>query len=411
MSLSYLINVFYSKGFQMRLMFILLSLVVVLTTSAHEAHVKNESRQLAISLATDKQDSLWRVEIVDGFVTVSMSQDLGKNFSKPVHVNAEKQTLSAKGEVRGKIAVGPKGEIYVVWMQQLTKRFSGYVWFARSLDRGKSFEPPIIVHQDRSEIGHAFEEIVISPDGKITVVWLDARDVVADKKAGKVRSGSSIYYAISIDGGESFLPEKKLADYSCECCRIATTTKANGVPVAMWRHVFAGGERDHMIAEIPTANATPNLKRATFGHWKIDGCPHHGGALARGGDGANWWGYHMAYFDGNDKKPGLFYSRMDGVTWVGFPPKKFGNNARQASHPALISLDNQVSLAWLETDADNVKHIMGMQSIDGGKTWSDAFLLLSVKSKADYPQLLNFKGVAYLAVNTDQGLKVVAVRP
>jgi hypothetical protein len=394
----------------MRLMFILLSFFV-LSASAHEAHVKNDVTQLAISLATDQHNKLWRVEIVDGYVAVTMSQDFGKNFSKSVYVNPEKQALSAKGEVRPKIALGPNGEVYVAWMQNLTKRFAGHIWFARSLDGGKTFEKPIIVHQDRAEIGHAFEEIIISPDGKITIIWLDARDVVADKTAGKKRDGSSIYYAVSVNRGESFLAEKKLADYSCECCRIATTTKANGTPVAMWRHVFAGGERDHMIAEIPTANQVQNLKRATFGHWKIDGCPHHGGALARGGDGADWWGYHMAYFDGNDKKPGLYYSRMDGVNWVGFPPKKVGDNARQASHPALISLDNQVSLAWLETDADNVKHIMGMQSIDGGKTWSDASLLLSVKGKADYPQLLNFKGTTYLAVNTDQGLKVVAVRP
>ena len=395
----------------MRLMFILLSSVFVLTASAHEPHVKNESRQMAINLTADKQDKLWRVEIVDGFVAVSMSQNSGKNFSKPVHVNTEKQTLSAKGEVRPKIALGPKGEVYVIWMQQLTKRFSGYVWFARSLDEGKSFETPIIVHQDRSEIGHAFEEIVISPDGKITLIWLDARDVVADKKAGKVRNGSSIYYAISTDGGESFLPEKKLADYSCECCRIAMTTKPDGTVVAMWRHVFAGGERDHMIAEIPTANAVPMLKRATFGHWKIDGCPHHGGALARGGDGADWWGFHMAYFDGNDKKPGLYYSRMDGVAWVGFPPKKFGNNARQARHPALLSIGNQVALAWLETSADNVKDVMGMYSADGGKTWSDPHLFISVKGKVDYPQLLDLKGNAVLTVNTDQGLKVIAVQP
>lgn len=395
----------------MRLMFILLSLVFVLTASAHEPHVKNESRQVAISLTADKQDKLWRVEIVDGFVAVSMSQDLGKNFSKPVHVNAEKQTLSAKGEVRPKVAIGPKGEVYVVWMQQLTKRFSGYVWFARSLDGGKSFETPIIVHQDRSEIGHAFEEVVASPDGKITVIWLDARDVVADKKAGKVHSGSSIYYAISTDGGESFLPEKKLADYSCECCRIAMTTKPDGTVVAMWRHVFEGGERDHMIAEIPKKDEVASLHRATFGHWKIDGCPHHGGALASGGEGADWWGYHMAYFDGKDKNPGLYYSRMDGVAWVGFPPKKFGDNTKQAGHPALLSMGNEVWLAWLETNAGNVKKIMGMVSKDGGKTWLDTRLLLSIKGKSDYPQLLQIKDKAYLVVNTDDGLTVTLIQP
>jgi hypothetical protein len=97
--------------------------------------------------------------------------------------------------VRPKIKLGKNGEIYVVWMQNLKARFAGYVWFARSVNGGKSFEAPFVVHQDRAEIGHAFEEISVAPNGDITVLWLDSRDLVADKKAGKKRSGSSIYYA------------------------------------------------------------------------------------------------------------------------------------------------------------------------------------------------------------------------
>jgi len=78
-----------------------------------------------------------------------------------------------------------------------------------------------------------------------------------------------------------------------------------------------------MIAEIPAkANQIPVMKRATFGHWKIDGCPHQGAAIATGGEGKDWWGYHMAYFDGNDAKPGLYYSRMDGVAWASSPPEE-----------------------------------------------------------------------------------------
>jgi hypothetical protein len=56
----------------------------------------------------------------------------------------------------------------------------------------------------------------------------------------------------------------------------------------MWRHVFEGSERDHMMAEIPSNTPTLEAKqdvatrRVTFGHWVIDGCPHHGAALAVG---------------------------------------------------------------------------------------------------------------------------------
>jgi BNR/Asp-box repeat protein len=381
------------------------------SVSAHEAHTSNSSSELATSVVADQKGQLWRANVQAGFVYVDMSADEGKTFSKKVKVNNHAQKIAAKGEARPKIAIGPQGNLYLTWTEGLSKPFTGYVWFSRSLDSGKTFEQPKIVHQDRAEITHRFDALNVSSDGKITVTWVDKRDLEAAKKAGKPYMGAAIYYAVSIDDGETFQGERKLADSSCECCRIAMTTKPDGTVVAMWRHVFEGGERDHMIAEIPKKDEVANLHRATFGHWKIDGCPHHGGALASGGEGADWWGYHMAYFDGKDKNPGLYYSRMDGVAWVGFPPKKFGDNTKQAGHPTLLSIGNEVWLAWLETNADNAKEIMGMVSKDGGKTWSDTRSLLSVKGKSDYPQLLQFKDKAYLVVNTDDGLKVTSIQP
>jgi hypothetical protein len=395
------------------------TLLVSITGFAHGEKMHHDMTppdSLAISVALDMQGNLWRVGVSDGFVELSKSTDLGKTFSKPVQVNSEQQKITAHGEVRPKIKFGKNGEIYVVWMQNLKARFAGYVWFARSVNGGKSFEAPFIVHQDRAEIGHAFEDISVAPNGDITVLWLDSRDLVADKKAGKKRSGSSIYYAVSSDAGKTFEQEKKLADNTCECCRITTTTKPNGTVVAMWRHVFEGSERDHMIAEIPSKVSTLEAKqeaaprRATFGHWVIDGCPHHGAALASGGEGKQWWGYHMAYFDGNDKSPGLYYSRMDGVAWSSSPPKKFGNNKNQAGHPALLTMGEKVWLVWREITDGNAS-ILGMFSEDDGKSWSEVKTLATSTDKADYPILVQQKNLAYLIWNTQkEGLQVILLK-
>ncbi len=172
-----------------------------------------------------------------------------------------------------------------------------------------------------------------------------------------------------------------LADNSCECCRVATAHKPDGTVVAMWRHVFEGSERDHMIAEISSQKQKVTPHRATFGRWQVDGCPHHGAALASGGEGADWWGYHMAYFDGNDKAPGLYYSRIDGEAWVSSPAKKFGDNTKQAGHPAIISVGKQVWLVWRESKICQYR-CWGMQSDDDGKTWQPAKQLLEQPAKA-----------------------------
>jgi hypothetical protein len=389
----------------------LMALVLALCASLSFAHGEQKHHDmtppdsLAISVTFDQTGRLWRVSVNDGFVEVSNSTDLGKTFSSLVRVNPVKQKITAHGEVRPKVAIGKQGEVYVTWMQNLPARFSGYIWFARSVDGGKSFEKPYVVHHDRTEISHAFEELKVSPDGKILVLWLDARDLVRAKQAGKSHEGSSIYYATSSDSGKSFNQEKKLADHTCECCRLASAIKPDGTVAVMWRHVFAGSERDHAIAEINSDKA-PAIVRASYGRWKIDGCPHHGAALAYG----EGFGYYMAFFDGAGDKPSLMVARMDGEAWVSSPPRKFGNMKNSAGHPALLSLGEKVWLVWKETNTAKATEVYQMKSDDGGKSWDDAKLIFTTKDKADYPQLIENKGKVSLAINTAaDGFKLMPI--
>lgn len=394
-----------------KLMLSLCLLFTTLISSAHEEHTMPQKSNMAISVAMDAAGKLWRASVRDGMVMVDYSSDLAKSFSPAVKVNSVPQKIGADGEARPKIAISPEGYIYLTWTEALKTPFSGYIWFARSINAGKSFEKPQIVHTDRSEITHRFDALHIAPDGKITVTWVDKRDLLAAKAVNKKYDGAAIYYSVSSDKGVSFQPEKKLADNSCECCRIVTTNKPDGTVVAMWRHVFEGSERDHNIAEIPKADLKPEPHRATFGHWKIDGCPHHGAALAAGATGKDWWGYHMAYFEGNDANPGLYYSRMDGVAWASSTAKKFGNHHHQAGHPAILSMSGQkeeelVWLVWREVEAKSYK-IMGMFSDSGGRNWDDAKVLASTKEKADYPTLISNGKQVYLSWNTLKGYQLV----
>lgn len=382
--------------------------------SAHEEHTEHQKTAMAVSVAFDSQGGLWKAAVHDGFLQVSKSKDMGKSFSKPINVNHIPQKIGADGEARPKIAISPEGNIYLTWTEALKKPFSGYIWFARSTDAGKTFQAPYIVHQDRSEITHRFDSLNVSADGKITVTWVDKRDLIAAKAAKQPYEGAAIYYAVSDNKGQSFSVEQKLADFSCECCRIALTNKPDGTVAAMWRHVFNGNERDHMMAEIPaTAHQLAEPKRATFGRWKVDGCPHHGAALVSGGEANRWWGYHMAWYDGGNDDSGqkatMFYARMDGVAWVSSPAKKFGNMKKQAGHPALLAVGEHVWLAWREKDAGS-SQVWLMKSDDEGKSWGVPSMIATSPGNADYPQLLQKNEQVYLMWNTGaEGLKALAI--
>jgi hypothetical protein len=390
---------------------VLCSFCVLNPAGAHDAHTEHAGSGLAVSLATDADGRLWQARASKGQVWVSSSEDAGQHFSPEVAVNPTPMKVAADAEARPKIAVASNGNVYLSWTESLKKPFAGYIWFARSVDGGKSFEAPYIVHHDRAEITHRFDALQVSADGSITVAWVDKRDLLAAKAARKPYDGAAIYYAVSTDQGKSFATEKKLADSSCECCRIATTSKADGTVALLWRHVFAGSERDHAMAEINRPGAgkasKPTIVRASHGRWKIDGCPHHGAALAVG----EGFGYHLSYFDGAGDKPGLRLVRMDGQAWVTTPPRRIGDPKKNAGHPALLSIGDKVWLAWQERNNVGMD-IVTMASLDGGKTWGLPTVALHSEGKLDYPQWLNSRGQALLAVNSaEKGLLFVPFPP
>jgi hypothetical protein len=101
---------------------------------------------------------------------------------------------------------------------------------------------------------------------------------------------------------------------------------------------------------------------------------------------------------------------MDGVAWASSPAKKFGDNSKQAGHPAILSSGENVWLVWREIKDGN-NSILGMFSEDGGRSWNDAKTLANVSDKADYPILIQHKNQAYLVWNTQQnGFQVIALR-
>ncbi|OIQ99344.1 hypothetical protein GALL_185810 [mine drainage metagenome] len=370
-----------------------------LAVFAHESLALQSD--LAVSVAFDAAGNVWRVGVNAGVVQVDVSRDLAKTFSKPVTISSPIQPTVlgdvADKNIQPQITIGHDGNIYVVWTEASSNASAGAILFSRSVNGGKSFEKPVIVSKEHTKA----VTLNVAPNGKVTLIW-------------QVATGSdvpeAIDYAVSANGGASFESAQKLADGGSVCGSISTANKPDGTVTAMWQHQFDNGERDYILAEIPAvANQPPVIKRATYEHGKTDACAEGGSALAVGGVGMDWWGYHMAYFSGNLKKPGLYYSRMDGVAWASSPAKRFGNHQLQAGQPAMLSLGDSVWLVWREVEGKN-NQILGMFSDDGGKSWQDAKVLASTADQAGYPQLIAQGKQVYLAWSTQQeGFRLIAL--
>ncbi len=355
---------------------------------------------LAATVAFDARGRLWLATVQDGHVWLRYSSDLGKTFSLPAHVNAEPERIAADGENRPKLGFGKHGEVYVSWTQSLEVPFAGHVRFAHSRDGGKTFSAPITVNDDRAPISHRFDSLIVDGAGRVHLVWLDKR---AKDAAGGAYAGIALYHAMSTDGAR-FGPNSKLADHTCECCRIAVALDTDGVPAALWRHVFDKNTRDHALLRLDGASA---LMRASHDDWRVDGCPHHGPALSIGPDGV----YHLAWFTGAPGRTGLYYRRSHDQGKKFTEPMRFGNTDAQPARPQVLSFGKRVVLAWKEFDGKS-SLVRAMGSRDGGATWSAPETLARTAGASDHPQLLHDRGRAFLgwqAVN--EGFRLLEVAP
>lgn len=361
---------------------------------------------LAVAVAFDEGGRLWRVANRDGYLLASHSDDLGRSFSEPRRINPEPEAILGDGENRPKLVVS-RGVLHVSWTRGLSGPMTGDIRYSQSRDAGRSFSVPLTINDDRDIISHRFDALVADERGRVALAWLDKRDLQAAQQAARPYRGAAVYVAESHDGGQSFAANRKLADHSCECCRIGLASDVDGVPVALWRHVFvdAAGQpiRDFALARFDVAGQA--ITRASEDGWQLNGCPHHGADLAIDAAGRR----HLVWFTGAAGKAGLWYRHGDGSAWQA--PMPFGEAGRQPARATVRTLASRVVVAWQEFDGQNL-YLRVMQSSDRGEHWTAPATQASTTQAADYPQLLVGRGQIWLAWHTAaEGLRLFALTP
>ncbi len=389
----------------------LLSLsVTAFNVSAQGAHAQHKSpkparAELGTSAAVDGQGRLWMVSKETAgenqYVVLQMSADMGKSWSSPTRIQQQPESVSAEGENRPKIAFGSKGEIFITYTKPLAKPYTGEIRFVRSLDGGKTFSPPVTVHANRDVITHRFESLIVDGEGRLYVAWIDKRDLHAAAARKQKYAGAAIYYAVSEDAGASFRGDYKIADHSCECCRIALALNPQGRPVALWRHVFEPNVRDHALMELTPDGRLGSLQRASFDDWRIDACPHHGPALAYAADGSR----HQTWFNVKEGEGGVFYAVSDAAGMTG-KPLRLGS--AQAAHADVVVSGRNVALAWKQFDG-KATTLLARLSNDGGQTWQEVELART-QGASDQPRLLNTPaGIVSIWRTQNEGVQTVLV--
>jgi hypothetical protein len=354
---------------------------------------------LGTSAALDHQSRLWivRTEPVDknAHVILQRSDDSGATWQPEIRITATAEPVSADGENRPKLAFGPHNEIYVTWTSPTSEKFTGDIRFTRSLDGGKTWSAPAVVHRDRQLITHRFESLLVDKVGRVWVAWIDKRDLGVAQAAKQDYAGAAVYYAYSDDQGATWRGDYKLADHSCECCRIALALDAKGRAIAMWRHVFGTNERDHAFAVLQPEGKGIVVERVTMDRWQIDACPHHGPSVAVSADGTR----HAVWFNQANGEGRVFYGRLTGSEPEGVRSLPVG-----AAHADLAVRGNMVGIIWKRFDGSATR-VESLLSNDGGRNFAPG-PTLQTDGNSDQPRLLSSDKMMLVVWRKDDGVAV-----
>lgn len=360
---------------------------------AHEAHTaaprpKSPRPQLAVGAAFAPDGTLWVIGLDEhGRLHARTSADEGRSWSAPRALPGGEDRIAADGENRPKIAFGANGIVVVSYTEPLAKPYTGRIRLLRSADGGKAFAAPVTVHRDQQLITHRFESIAFDARGTLHTVWIDKRDAEAARAAGrKDFAGAGIYRNESTDGGLTFGPDIKLADHSCECCRIALAPAPDGGLVALWRHVWPGSERDHAFAPL-VAGAQP--VRASLDKWTLDACPHHGPGIAPAAGG----GFHAVWYGERNGVGAVRYGRLAASGQPQGDAVELPDET--AEHADVGAVGRRVAVVWRAFDGQRMR-LVAWRSDDDGQRFVRRELA-STGAANDHPRLLR-RGDALFAV-------------
>jgi len=261
----------------------------------------------------------------------------------PVRINPETLTVEALHHPP-RLAVAPGGPVYVSWSSEKAKPEG--TLFASDLQLSRSL-----------------------------LTWIDGHEG---------RKDPATWVARVTEQGTRVEGIRKVGDDTCVCCRVDAAAGAGNTVALTWRQVFPGDVRDMVLAISRDGGRTfGDARLVSADHWKINACPHRGGAVGLDAKGRVYMSW---YTEGSDIRPDLkFAVSADGQRFG--PPKRLHTSATSIPDQARMAVDpaGRAVIVWEESTAVR-RRILLRYTLDAGRTLSP-IRVLSTAIKAYAPDI------------------------
>ncbi len=166
----------------------------------------------------------------------------------PLNLNGGTDVL-AKGAAVIEVSPFNPQEIYITYAERVTGTADeADIFFIRSTDAGQNWSLPIRVNDDLTITDQVLPWMDVKPNGTIDIVWYDRRNDVNDLLW-------DVYFAASLDGGLTFIPNVRISDIS---------TATPNTPSGLWMGEYLGLVTDNYDAYISFTSSLYDINGDVF---------------------------------------------------------------------------------------------------------------------------------------------------
>ncbi|MDX6304601.1 MAG: hypothetical protein QOI77_1570 [Blastocatellia bacterium] len=311
----------------------------------------------------------------DGDVMLRRFNGAGQPLGDPIRINPQPGQATAWRGDPPTVAVAADGTLYVGWTARVESSTGNLtdIYLSASRDGGKSFASPVKVNDDQKPAVHGMHSLAISDDGRVYLAWLDERNVApapmqdmkmdANSSGRHVESNREVFLASSVDGGQSFSQNQRVATDVCPCCKTSLAVAKDGRIYVSWRQVLPGDYRHIAVSSSSDQGKTfakPSI--VSDDEWVLKGCPVSGAALLAGADAT----LRVLWYAGSDKgQRGVYWSesRDAGKT---FTPRQLLAASSARGTPVLLRGQLTSDIGVWQSGEGNKAQIL-LARLDQGK--------------------------------------------
>lgn len=193
------------------------------------------------------------------------SNDNGRSFNPPSKVADLPKLMIHRHR-------GPR--VVIAGKTIVVSAIAGDLFAWRSLDRGRTWSSAAQVDDRKDAAREGLHAMAADAEGNVAIAWLDDRTP---------NTGKRLYGAFSHDAGATWSKNALLYESPggtiCQCCAPSLASLGHGEFAVMWRNVIEGS-RDFYTLRLRDGKPVSTAVKLGAGTWKLDACPMDGGGLA-----------------------------------------------------------------------------------------------------------------------------------